>query len=469
MFHAPKHLLINLVVIGGVVTTAIMPIAYAQSSETILTDPAHSLDMEAIEYAKTYNVSFNEALRRLIIQLSSDDVIANLQNKYKSRLAGMYIENTQNYRLVIRLKGNAGAMNTVFPLANKTSVPFAAQLNLSVVFKTGAEYTLAELEEIRDAYSEEFNAIPGIQGTGIDEHTGQVVLDIFESGTASISNMSRSAPSFKNLPVKIYRMQAKLKDLANVRASETIKSAHSLTGNATFLCTSGFNIENLAQTKFYATTAAHCGNSKITVNDRKTTIDDNIALKFFTEFNDASRDFQLMTVDAPLSQNILLPELFIADDKVAKPVTGKRTVKSTVVGNTVCHYGLTTGYSCGTVADKFFSPGTTIQGPLTNGAACGPNAVDGHAAKKVNCARTWVKVTGEKLDCFEGDSGGSVFIGSVAVGLLSKGYKPLLVDNNWHPNYKGAGYCGGSVLGGYMAYMSTDEIYSAGYRLRFTK
>ncbi|SJM95291.1 hypothetical protein [Crenothrix polyspora] len=473
MFHAPKHLLINLVVIGGVVATTMMPVAYAENSEVTLTEPAHSLDMDATEYTKAYDVSFTEALRRLIIQLSSDDVEADLKNKYKDRLAGMYVEHTPNYRLVVRLKGNAGVLDTTFPLANKTPVPFAEPLDLPVVFQTGAEYTLAELEKIRDAHLKEFGAIPDLESVEIDERSGELVVDVFEPETASSSSLSRSASLFKNLPIKIRRKSARLGNHANARASESMTMTMTAAGTSLYGCTSGFNVTDKAtQKKFFSTTAAHCGNYKITLDDRKTTGNDKIALNHVKDYWTADQDFQVMSVKPPLLQNILLPQFF-AKDNVAKILTGKRTLAhtnahtGTVTGDIVCHYGATTGHSCGEVQSV----------RNWRGIDCGPN-------EDIVCGRTSVSVAGDQLDCWVGDSGGPVFIGDVAVGLhvegsrpgtweIVKNAKPAKYYQEWNKTMKGKGGCGGKQKNGHeyggMVYMSTDEIYKAGYQLIYGK
>ncbi|MEQ1543492.1 trypsin-like serine protease [Methyloglobulus sp.] len=476
MIKIPKRLsrFCGIVVLG--VAAYQMPVAYAQNQAFTMLASDHSLDMDAMEYSKTYKVSFVEALRNLIIQLSSDDVVAHLQNKYKTRLAGMYAEHKPYYHLVVRLKGNARVLDTSFPIRNKTAVPFSEILDLPVEFQSGADYTLAELEKIRDAHLKEFAAIPGIQGTGIDERSGEVVLDIVEpkkTATANSSRFASPAPSFINLPIKINKLRSKLVNAAaSVRASEIMSMRISpLLTSQLGGCTSGFNIKDKATGRLsYATTAAHCYDYNITLNDRKTVGDDKLGLIYVKEFHNASQDFQVMSVKPPLLQTILLPQFFAADN-VAKPLTGRRTRASTVVGNTVCHYGKTTGYSCGTVKDKAYMPG--LVGSILF-KSCGPDGKTGKPAKPVVCSKTWVKVAGPKLDCFQGDSGGPVFIGNIAVGLLSKVSKN---NSTWSSIiHKGKGWCGGNDGGtlpitgddpGFLTYMSTDELYNAGYQLKY--
>ena len=77
--------------------------------------------------------------------------------------------------------------------------------------------------------------------------------------------------------------------------------------------------------------------------------------------------------------------------------------RSFMVGNTVCHYGTVSGYSCGYAEDIHYRPSNNI----CNGQVC--DAV-------------WLKVRDSayyNLNCQGGDSGGPFFWGSTAWGTLS--------------------------------------------------
>jgi hypothetical protein len=69
----------------------------------------------------------------------------------------------------------------------------------------------------------------------------------------------------------------------------------------------------------------------------------------------------------------------------------------------VCHYGITTGQSCGIGQDIHYDPGPTY----CNG---GP------------CDDVWVLIEGQYLECDFGDSGGPVFLSGSAWGILSGGF-----------------------------------------------
>ncbi|HFF5137733.1 TPA: S1 family peptidase, partial [Acinetobacter baumannii] len=265
--------------------------------------------------------------------------------------------------------------------------------------------------------------------------------------TQGLKLLSSEKPrTLTNVPLKVTTTNIPLRHSAAVRAAETMLMADSTTSTTFYNCTTGFNVKNAAGTKF-ATTAAHCKNYKITVDDRKTTGNDNIALTFVGDFWNGSQDFQTMSLVS--STHTLNPEFF-ASDNVVKTLTGRRTQGNTPVGTYVCHYGMKTGYSCGTVQSTAFKAFGTDN-------KCGPSGAG-------VCNATWVKVSGPTLDCWGGDSGGPIFIGSVAAGLLST----ATYQGTWSSSMKGQGYCGGAAKpNGYMTYMSTDELYKEGYSLLY--
>lgn len=76
-----------------------------------------------------------------------------------------------------------------------------------------------------------------------------------------------------------------------------------------------------------------------------------------------------------------------------------------------------TGTSCGTVQTITFDPGNI----------CGPNG-------SADCAATWVKVTGPDLACWEHDSGGPVFSGGIAYGIVQSGGNPSGTGHGQCPN-----------------------------------
>jgi hypothetical protein len=112
--------------------------------------------------------------------------------------------------------------------------------------------------------------------------------------------------------------------------------------------------------------------------------------------------------------------LFFADKgkTISRAVTSWRNRTSTRAGDMVCHRGERTGYSCAEVEyPDYAPPGDLCAGP---------------------CEPTWVAVRGPT--CKGGDSGGPVFAGTIAFGLV-----------------KGSSYTGDGRCRLYY-YMSTDYL-----------
>ena len=96
-----------------------------------------------------------------------------------------------------------------------------------------------------------------------------------------------------------------------------------------------------------------------------------------------------------------LAPLFWSDTAktVQRRVQGQRTRRSTRAADIVCHRGERTGYSCAEVWLPDFAPA---------GDLCGGG-----------CTPTWVAVRGPT--CRSGDSGGPVFLGGTAFGIVKGG------------------------------------------------
>lgn len=468
-----KHQYLFFVAFAGITTLYSSNQAFAEEQPSVTVPPIKAFDQDAEQYAKDYKVLYSEALRRLIIQNSSGEIIKQLEGEFKNRLAGVYFEHEPTYKLVVVLTGNSPISNRNAALKNHTTAAFAGSLALPIEFKVGAKFNRSQLIRMIDENHNNLKlAFPNIQAVSINEKDGTLDVELYEpNGENSIGRSQKIAlrssdkpSSLSNIPLTVQTTNILLQPSAAVRASESMLMAENATSTTYYKCTTGFNIKD-ATGKKYSTTAAHCKNAKITVDDRKTTANDQISLTFVKEFWNGSQDFQVMSLAS--TSHTLNPEFF-AGDNVVKTLTGRRSRASTnavdqgVQGDYVCHYGVTTGYSCGTVQSKTFKPYGTAN-------KCGS------AATSV-CNPTWVKVSGPTLDCWGGDSGGPVFIGNVAVGLLSVAtYKWPIAGTNpiqyysWNAStMKGKGWCGGTAQpNGYMAYMSTDELYNQGYSLLY--
>jgi len=163
---------ILLPILAGLLGTA----AAAEDPRRI--DPVHPAATarypDAAEIARGSGISAAEAVRRLRLQEVSSAHVSKLRREFSNRLAGLYRESEGDYRLVVRLKGPV-------PVADRWIG--SGRDRMRIQFLAGAPATLAEmLEKVAAALPAIGARLPGLMGTGVDERTGEVMLDVYAVG-----------------------------------------------------------------------------------------------------------------------------------------------------------------------------------------------------------------------------------------------------------------------------------------------
>lgn len=342
------------------------------AAQPMKTDAAALAD-DAAQYAAQYHVTVDEATRRLRAQQESVDTTDAIAKEFASRLAGISIEHSPQYRIVVLLTGTE-------PVADRNAA------GVPIVFRIGARATraqaiLAMRRHLIDLHTE----LPGARGAGYDQRTGEVELlvtaaDAQRFGADAIRSR---AEQLSGVPVRIV-INDLIEQNMSVDGGSRIEGTSSVTGKRN-LCTSGFVVTDGTRTGI--ATAAHCPDELTYYDpDGVTTV-----LPFVVQDGLAYRDVQIN----------LAPEadqpLFYADrgaDSLRR-VTTWRNRDSTRPGDFVCHFGESSGYSCAEVELTDYAPPDALCG--------GP------------CEPTWVTVRGPS--CVPGDSGGPVFSGGVAFGI----------------------------------------------------
>lgn len=343
-------------------------------------DAAIRQDAEAL--AASRGISLGEAMKAVRAQDGLGDEIDRLRKEFSGRIAGVYLVYEPEYKMVVRLKGQAPVNRRLLKLAD-SEVP--------VEFEVGASATA---EELVAAYQRNLPAIrelfPTLQGLGTDERTGEIAVIVQAAGTAAETVRGKRDDLFKLLghPIRIEVTERSFSDF-DVRGGSRIA-----TTDGSSYCTSGFTVKNSSGVTAM-TTASHCEGMKLYYNPNGT----SIGLTFVTEVKDADQDVEIHT-----SGYVERPEFYADSPTTARVLTGRRYRSSTGAGDHVCHRGATTGYSCGYVQLTNFTP--------TYAGACGT----------VSCSAVWVLVDGDaNTACAGGDSGGPVFASQTAFGLLKGG------------------------------------------------
>lgn len=357
-------------------------------------------DAEAL--AANRGISLGQAMKAVRAQDNIGDEIDKLRKEHSGRIAGIYFVYEPEYKMVVRLKGQAPVNHRLLKLADG-EVP--------VEFETGANATI---DELVDAYQRNLQAIrtlfPTLQGVGTDERTGEIMVIVQATGTEAETVRGKKDDLFKLLghPVRIEVVAQAFKDV-------DVRGGSRITASSGSFCTSGFTVKNSSGVTAM-TTAAHCEGMNTYYNPNGT----SIALTFVTEALDADQDVEIHT-----SGYVERPEFYADSATVARVLTGRRLRSSTAAGDQVCHRGARTGYSCGYVQATNYTP--------TYAGACG----------SVACSAVFVLVDGGTgTACGDGDSGGPVFASQTAFGLVKSA--------------SFSGYAAGQC--NFFTYMSTDFL-----------
>jgi hypothetical protein len=197
-------------------TTALLPIlaglsvAAAQAEDPRRIDPvqpeATARYPDAAEVARGSGISEAEAVRRLRLQEVSAPHVSKLRREFEDRLAGLYRESEGDYRLVVRLKGSATEPDRWIG---------SGRDRMRIQFISGAPATLAEtLEKVAASMPAIGAQLPGLMGTGVDERTGEVLLNVYAVGE-DVESARAAEPGLERLlghPVRIEFSSARMRD-----------------------------------------------------------------------------------------------------------------------------------------------------------------------------------------------------------------------------------------------------------------
>ena len=360
---------------------------------------AEAHERDAAEYARQFAVSQSEASARLSVQDMSVAATDAIADAYRDRLAGVAIEHTPTYRIVVYLTGSETVPEQALTAGGKT---------VAIVFRTGAKVTRERVIWAMTYHQAAIRAaLRAPPGMGLDPRTGELVVIIGSLDAADgIAALRTKLAAIAGVPVQI-RVLNHVDVNLSPEGGARVEGVSPDDGKR-YLCTTGFNVTD--GTRSAVTTAAHCLD-QLSYRDPQGT---RVPLAFVGQWGWGYHDVQINAAPAPL------PPTFYADTAKTRlrAVTGQRSRTSTRAGDFVCHRGERTGYSCALVQLTDFAPAGDLCG--------GP------------CLPTWVTVAGPT--CKGGDSGSPVFSGTTALGIL-KG-----------ASYRGDGSCA------FYFYMSVDYL-----------
>lgn len=372
-----------------------------------LQTPAQALQLDAAEYARVAGVSVEDAARQLRAQVDTIAVTDALAAEFRERLAGIAVHHRPSFGIDVLLTGDE-------PVPDRWTV--GGGVAVPVAFRTGAPATRDRLVAALTRHQAAIRALlPHPPGMGVDQRAGGLVVFLTASDAARYApgELEQRLTGLTGVPVALRLMDGKDVDAA-IDGGARVEGLGP--DGRRYLCTSGFTVTDGARDGIV--TAAHCPDSADYIGPDRA----RVPLDFAGQWGWSFQDVQLHLAAAALQ-----PAFYADTAKTAlRPVTAVRPRVSTRAGDVVCHRGERTGYSCAEVALTDFAPAGDLCG--------GP------------CAPTWVAVDGPT--CRGGDSGGPVFDGTVALGILKGG------------SYRADGSCA------FWFYMSVDYL-PEGWRVLF--
>lgn len=377
----------------------LLAIAAAPAAAQDVQSAEQALAQDAAEYARNHAVSPDEALRRLRAQAESVAATEEIRQAYAARLAGIAIEHRPDFLIRVRLTGDAPVASTTIR-AGGMAVP--------VLFVTGARATRERILAAMDRHRDGIRAIVDHDGMGFDARSGAMVVMADEGDLrgARPELIADRLAALTGVPVQVRVLN---------RPAETDNAASGGIGGRLeginpgdtrrYVCTTGFAVTDGMRTGIV--TAAHCPDS-VSYRDAQGT---DVPLDYIGGWGAGFQDVQVHVGPEP-------QQAVFRASEASRPQLGRRLRARTRAGETVCHRGEASGYSCAEVElTDFAPPGDLCGGP---------------------CHTTWVTVAGP--GCRGGDSGGPVFIGTTAFGIVKGG------------NYAADGRCN------FYFYMSADYL-----------
>ena len=319
---------------------------------------------DAIEYARAFGVGAIEAEERL----GRRDQVEALQIALsaESRFAGLYVEHVPEWRVVVLVAGEL----------TRSVDAYADEAGLAGVQVESVKYSLRELETIAVSTRDLSLGVP--VDRNVDVKGNRVEVRVAE-GSDLARDISGSAADLPALPpgAEFYVVPGLSHAAVNIYAGLNIGG-----------CTSGFTIRHPSTGLNGITTAGHCANSATY---------SGVNLPFRGERVGYENDSQWHTTASLTVKNW-------AKDNSQDATPGYRAITwrqhrdAMYLGDWLCKYGKSTGFTCGEIVSRHFAPGLYI-----------PNATE-----------TFIQLHNAGQNIIDqGDSGGPVYSAAGAWGLVS--------------------------------------------------
>lgn len=368
--------------------------------------------MQVEKYSMEQNISIEDSRARLKTMAKLSDVYPSIEEYLDHDFTDVYFGMAENGTFSLNArsarKGDLSIIDSNFieTMFKNTGVPLNIQHNASL---NKNDLKLA----MDDMTPKAFGEIPGASSIHYDPITDSVIIDIYDENIGnrrsveSESERTEEAYSF----LDSYGVEVKLNKLdAPIQTQSVIGGGDLLSRGAT-QCTAGFpatvnGVKGIL-------TAGHC--RQVVLDQYRGFSIDNSNYPLGRPTGNRSPDIDIDFYPV-LTSATLLPRFYYGHwNTNTNPINRVATRRDVAVGTPACHYGVTTGYSCGVISG--FSTPNYIAGCNAYPNGCSANSV--------------IDITSSNRDfrCKGGDSGGPWFISNLstretlALGIHSAGAK----------------------------------------------
>ncbi len=281
-------------------------------------------DVAIQHYAETMHIGTFEAAQRMDAERAAGKLSARLQREKPETFAGLYIEHSPEFRIVVRFTGDA---------SRQLSAYTKDRLYVAETAPRSLELLRATQEEVSDQLVK-----AGIEFAATINTKSSIVEVYVRDPDAVRARLSKLLSVADFIHIK--------ETTGFIEPTNTVAGGRRLEGYQQQLCTAGFNVVETATRELGLATAGHCDNDNYQRNPAA-------RILFKSERNKGSYDVQW---DAQQRGGVIFSqsnEIIVDGEKLT--ITDEASLADMTPGTTVCKFGVTTGRTCGSIKDAEFA------------------------------------------------------------------------------------------------------------------
>lgn len=190
----------------------ILPLTILISSSCTFAASNEGIEQDIRSYSLLHGVSTAEANKALFLEANRDSALDAIEEEFKGRIAGIYIENLPTYKIVVRVKGYGQNEKRNIVVGNAIS-----KGDLPIDIQYGAKESREEaISQINKALKLVKNYFYNIQIVSYNEKNGNIVVEV--KGKSTVENLKKvdeiqSLWNNPNLPIEIKFVSWSIKPL----------------------------------------------------------------------------------------------------------------------------------------------------------------------------------------------------------------------------------------------------------------